>query len=216
MGSVSPVAFIPVAEETGLILSIGRFVLDEASRQAAEWREKGLEVTVAVNVSGKQILEPDFVVEVRSTLERRALDPGLLCLELTESVLMSDTARVAATMRELHRIGVKLSIDDFGTGYSSLAYLHRFPVDELKIDRAFVRELPDRPDQRVLVTAMVAMATAFGLRIVAEGVETASEAEEVGRLGCHAAQGYLFARPQTADDVAAMLHSRTGARRPTR
>jgi EAL domain-containing protein (putative c-di-GMP-specific phosphodiesterase class I) len=207
MGSVSPAAFIPVAEETGLIISIGRFVLEEASRQAAIWESEGFRVGVSVNVSGRQIVETTFVAEVTAALTETGLSPDLLCLELTESVLMSDTARIATTLRALHAIGVTLSIDDFGTGYSSLAYLHRFPVDELKIDRAFIRELPERPDQRVLVTAMVAMGKAFGLRIVAEGVETSAQAQAVAELGCHAAQGFLYARPQSANEVEAMLRA---------
>jgi predicted signal transduction protein with EAL and GGDEF domain len=207
LGSVPPSTFIPIAEETGLIVAIGRFVLQQACQQAASWWERRFDVSMAVNVSGHQIADPDFVDLVAETLRATGVEPRRVCVELTESVLMRDTVRTADTLRRLHELGVRLSIDDFGTGYSSLAYLHRFPVDELKIDQTFVHRLSDQSDQRELVAAMVAMGRAFGLEIVAEGVETTEQARHVHDLGCHAAQGYIFARPQPPDAIEAMLRS---------
>ncbi|MCU1374850.1 MAG: putative diguanylate cyclase/phosphodiesterase with sensor, partial [Actinomycetia bacterium] len=148
---------------------------------------------------------------IRHALAENDLGPEHLCLELTESILMRDTARTAATLDVLHRLGVQLSIDDFGTGYSSLAYLHRFPVDELKIDRSFINNIAEDGQQRSLVTAMIAMGKALGLQIVAEGVEQQVQADLLRELGCHMAQGYLFARPQPADGLASVLRRTTAA-----
>jgi diguanylate cyclase (GGDEF)-like protein len=214
LGSVSPATFIPIAEETGLIVPVGRFVLEQACRQAAAWRDEGIDMSVAVNISGRQVADAALVDDVATVLRDTGLAPDRLCLELTESQMMYDTGRAARTLGRLHDLGVQLSIDDFGTGYSSLAYLHRFPVDELKIDRIFVQGLTDRPDERSLVTAMVAMATALGLHIVAEGVETAEQAELVRALGCHSAQGYFFSRPGPPDRIRSLLQpapERTGS-----
>jgi diguanylate cyclase (GGDEF)-like protein len=211
LGSVSPATFIPVAEDTGLIVPIGRFVLDEACEQAARWRREGIEVDVAVNLSGRQLTDPTLLEHVARALAANGLEPGCLCLELTESILMRDTARTATVLDAIHRLGVQISIDDFGTGYSSLAYLHRFPVDELKIDRSFVHNLTDAAHQQSLVTAMIAMGKALGLRVVAEGVEGQREAELLGAMGCDLAQGYLFARPQPADAVGPLLRGATTA-----
>jgi EAL domain-containing protein (putative c-di-GMP-specific phosphodiesterase class I) len=146
---------------------------------------------------------------VARVLTTTALPSDRLCLELTESVLMSDARRTIDSLTELKALGVTLSIDDFGTGYSSLAYLQRFPVDELKIDRAFINDLTIRPDQRTLVSAMVAMGKALGLRVVAEGVETTAQLETLRELGCDRAQGYLFATPQAPRDVTPLLRRAT-------
>jgi EAL domain-containing protein (putative c-di-GMP-specific phosphodiesterase class I) len=170
----------------------------------AAWLRQGIDMSVAVNISGRQLIDGALVAQVSDILGSTGVDPSRLCLELTESVLMGDTARTAQTLGALHGLGVQLSIDDFGTGYSSLAYLHRFPVDELKIDRIFVHGMSDHVEQRTLVTAMVAMGDALGLRVVAEGIETTSQAEQLRSLGCHLGQGYLFAVPQ----VASALHDR--------
>jgi len=205
LGPVPPAAFIPIAEETGLIVPVGRFVLDRACHQLAEWRRAGLDVSVAVNVSGRQLADTDLAAEVATALGEAGLDPARLCLELTESVLMHDTARVARSLQDVHDLGSQLSIDDFGTGYSSLAYLHRFNVDELKIDQVFVHELIDHADQRGLVAAMVAMGTALDLRVVAEGVETPEQADALRALGCHTAQGYLYARPGRPEQISGLL-----------
>jgi EAL domain-containing protein (putative c-di-GMP-specific phosphodiesterase class I) len=209
LGAVPPLMFIPIAEETGLIMAIGEFALEQACRQAVAWRDLGLAARVSVNVSGKQITDSHFAALVRAVLQRTNLSSELLCLELTESVLMSDATRTMSSLTELKALGVTLSIDDFGTGYSSLAYLQQFPVDELKIDRAFINDLTVRPDQRTLVSAMVAMGKALGLKIVAEGVETTAQLSTLRELGCDFAQGYLFASPQPAGDVTTLLGGAT-------
>jgi EAL domain-containing protein (putative c-di-GMP-specific phosphodiesterase class I) len=205
LGAVSPLMFIPIAEETGLIMGIGEFALEQACRQAAAWRDQGLSTRISVNVSGQQISDSNFAALVERLLGTSGLPANLLCLELTESVLMSDATRTINSLTELKALGVALSIDDFGTGYSSLAYLQQFPVDELKIDRAFINDLTVRPDQRTLVSAMVAMGKALGLQIVAEGVETTAQLNLLRELGCDLAQGYLFATPQTPHDVTPLL-----------
>jgi diguanylate cyclase (GGDEF)-like protein len=205
LGSVTPATFIPIAEETGLILPIGRFVLEEACRQAAAWRGEGLPIAVSVNLSGLQITEAGLADLVARVLAETGLPPDQLCLELTESVLMSDATRTLQTLAELKAMGVFLSVDDFGTGYSSLAYLKQFPVDEIKIDRAFVSDLTVRPDQRTLVSAMIAMGKALGLRIVAEGVETPAQVAYLRELDCDLAQGYLFSTPQPATELTPFL-----------
>jgi diguanylate cyclase (GGDEF)-like protein len=205
LGAIPPVTFIPIAEETGLIVPVGLFVLEQACRQVAAWRDEGIDLSVAVNVSGRQLAEADFPESVAAVLAATGVAPDRLCLELTESLLMTDTIRTADVLRALHGLGVQLSIDDFGTGYSSLAYLHMFPVDELKIDRAFVNDLTEHRGQQTLVTAMVAMGKSLGLTIVAEGVETAEQAAQLRVLGCDLAQGYLFAAPQPPKVLQASL-----------
>jgi EAL domain-containing protein (putative c-di-GMP-specific phosphodiesterase class I) len=205
LGAVSPMMFIPIAEETGLITRIGEFALERACSQIAAWRDQGLDARVSVNVSGHQINDSHFTALVARVLESNALAPDRLCLELTESVLMSDATLTIKSLTELKALGVMLSVDDFGTGYSSLAYLQQFPVDELKIDQTFIKDLTIRSDTRALVSAMVAMGTALGLRIVAEGVETTAQLTALRDLGCHLAQGYLFAAPQPPLDVVRLL-----------
>ena len=204
-GEISPTTFIPIAEETGLIVPIGRFVLAEACKQVLAWHTAGITVDVAVNVSGRQLADPDLVDDVAHVLRDTALEPARLCLELTESILMHDTIHTAVTLERLHDLGVRLSIDDFGTGYSSLGYLRRFPVDELKIDRIFVNDLTQHPSEATLVAAMVAMGKTLGLHLVAEGVETAEQANRLRDLGCDSAQGYYFAHPQTGDQLTRLL-----------
>ncbi|MCU1485578.1 MAG: morA [Actinomycetia bacterium] len=207
LGEVPPIDFIPIAEDTGLIVPIGRFVLAEACRQLRAWREEGIRTEVAVNVSGRQLSHPDFVDEVHAIVTDHDVDPSSICLELTESVLMIDAPRATETLRALRNLGFKLSIDDFGTGYSSLAYLQRFPVDELKIDRSFVHDMTHDPGSVTLIEAIIAMGSALGLRIVAEGIETRDQEEQLRRMGCQEAQGFLFARPQSAELVTALLPS---------
>jgi predicted signal transduction protein with EAL and GGDEF domain len=214
LGPIPPSEFIPVAEETGLIVPFGNFVLEQACRQAAAWSDEGIDIEVAVNVSGRQLADGSLPQRVARILSEANLPPARLCLELTESVLTGEVIGPAGTLDALHELGVRLSIDDFGTGYSSLAYLHRFPVDELKIDRAFINEIGQHQEQRTLVSAVVAMGAALGLCVVAEGVETAEQAADVTDLGCHQAQGYFFARPEPggSETLRAMLQrSRTAA-----
>jgi diguanylate cyclase (GGDEF)-like protein len=205
LGSVPPSTFIPIAEETDAIVRVGEFVLEEACRQTMEWRANGAELTIAVNVSGRQLNDGGLPAQVSTALALSGLPAELLYLELTETLLMTDTLVTQRSIEQLHTLGVRLSIDDFGTGYSSLAYLHRFPVDELKIDRSFISDLTSSSHPAPLVSAMVAMGKALGLEIVAEGVETPEQAAQLRTLGCHKAQGYLFARPQFPEAIPALL-----------
>jgi EAL domain-containing protein (putative c-di-GMP-specific phosphodiesterase class I) len=200
-GAVPPSSFIPAAEESGLIVPIGRFVLAEACRQAAEWRRQGFDLKVSVNVSSRQVTDPALHGDVVDALDASGLPPDRLCVELTESVLMTDAARAARVLRDLKQLGLEISVDDFGTGYSSLSYLHRFPLDELKIDREFVNGITAHADVGQLVVAMVAMAKALRLRVVGEGVETAEQLARLADLRCDLAQGYLLARPSLPEQV---------------
>jgi diguanylate cyclase (GGDEF)-like protein len=212
-GLVPPMTFIPIAEDTGLINEIGLFVLDEACAHLAAWRstlDGAGALSVAVNVSARQLRDREFVSAVSAILARHRLPGSALCLELTESLLMDDPDAAAAMLREVRALGVRLSIDDFGTGYSSLSYLKRFPVDQVKIDRSFVDGLDD-PDssEESLVAAIIAMADALGMATVAEGVETAAQAARLRHLLCDRVQGYLYSRPLPPNQVPAML-SRLG------
>jgi EAL domain-containing protein (putative c-di-GMP-specific phosphodiesterase class I) len=205
LGSVPPSTFIPIAEETDVIIRVGEFVLEEACRQAMDWRAVGIDLSMAVNVSGRQLNDGGLPLQVATALAFSGLPAESLYLELTETLLMTDTLVTQRSIEQLHTLGVRLSIDDLGTGYSSLAYLHRFPVDELKINRSFISDLTSSAHPASLVAAMVAMGKALGLEIVAEGVETPEQAAQLRALGCDKAQGYLFARPQSPLAIAAPL-----------
>jgi diguanylate cyclase (GGDEF)-like protein len=197
-GLVSPAHFIPLAEETGLILPIGQWVLDTACAQLRDWRAdpRARTLRLAINVSGRQFHQPDFVARVAESIRRHDIDPALLKLELTESVVLENVEEVIARMRALRELGVGFSMDDFGTGYSSLSYLKRLPLDQLKIDQSFVRDLSVDPGDAAIVRAILAMSDSLGLRVVAEGVETPEQHEFLRRHGCAAFQGYLFGRPE--------------------
>jgi len=201
LGVVQPAQFIPLAEETGIILQIGEWVLNEACRQTAEWVESGNPLRVSVNISARQFAHPGLTEMVASILERHSLDPKWLDLELTESAIMKVPETSVELLRELRSLGVRLSLDDFGTGYSSLSYLRQFPFDTLKIDRAFVAGLVEDPVDAALVRAMVDLAQALKLEVVCEGVETDEQCRALQDLGCSIMQGYLFSAPITADRV---------------
>jgi diguanylate cyclase (GGDEF)-like protein len=191
-----PNEFIPRAEETGLIVPLGTWVLSQACRQAAHWRASGHgDITVAVNVSGRQLRELDFTDQVRTALRETGLEPGGLCLEMTESILMERDVVGIAMLSELRDEGVHLAIDDFGTGYSSLAALRRLPVDLIKIDRSFVASLPEDDDAGTIAWAVVRLGHTLGLPVLAEGVETPEQRDALRRFGCDQAQGFLFGRP---------------------
>jgi diguanylate cyclase (GGDEF)-like protein len=208
-GLVLPGRFIAQAEESGLIVPIGDWVLGEACRQAMAWRRDGLPpVAVAVNLSGAQFARGEVEEVVERALAASGLPPDGLELELTESILLSNTEQVLAVVRRLKSLGVRLSIDDFGTGYSSLSYLKRFAVDKLKIDRSFVADLLTDADDGAIVRAIVQMAQGLELATIAEGVEDAAVARRLAELGCREAQGYWFARPLPADECAAFLRQR--------
>lgn len=207
-GQVAPDQFIPLAERTGLIVPIGEWVLETACKQIRAWRDAGWQdAAVAVNLSPMQFRHSGLVTTVRMLLKRYGLEPSSLTLEITESTAMHDTEASIAIMRRLHDLGVRLAIDDFGTGYSSLLYLKRLPVDELKIDRGFVRDLAPGTEDRAIVAAIAGLAQTLGLEIVAEGVETPMQFEVLSALSCHYLQGYLLGRPMTPEALFAMVSS---------
>ncbi len=206
-GVVSPDEFIPVAEDTGLILDIGAWVLEEACRQAAEWDRRWPErrLGVAVNLSSRQLLTGDIVRVVTDVLARTGLDPARLTLELTESTLIDDAVSVEALLRQFRALGINLALDDFGTGYSSLTYLRAFPINILKIDKSFVRAIGTEREDTAIVAAVIALAKNLGLRVVAEGVETREQLAVLLQLRCPYLQGYLFARPEPIERVAELV-----------
>ncbi|HEV2685134.1 MAG TPA: bifunctional diguanylate cyclase/phosphodiesterase, partial [Actinomycetota bacterium] len=199
-GLQAPLGFIPVAEETGLIGPIGLFVLEQACKQAAAWDAEGKPIRVSVNLSARQLADESLPGHVRRILNETDLRSSQLCLEITESTLMDESIQ-PVVLERLKEIGVAISIDDFGTGYSSLSYIQRFPIDELKIDRSFVRALSAEDSSEALVEAIIHLAGAIGLEVVIEGVEEAAELETVKRLGCSRVQGYYFMRPAAADQI---------------
>lgn len=207
-GLVSPAEFIPIAEETGAIVPIGRWVLQTAGDRLAQWQTEFdcPDLTMSVNVSLRQFRESDFAGQVVQVLESTAIAPDCLKLEITESLPLDGSRTLFAQLKRLRRLGVRLSLDDFGTGYSSLSHLHRLPVDTLKIDRSFVSDLgtPDRPQERVL-RAIVALGLGLDLEIVAEGVETPQQRDRLKAMGCQFGQGYLFSQPLPADRIAELL-----------
>jgi diguanylate cyclase (GGDEF)-like protein len=211
LGIIAPAKFIPLAEESGLIIGIGEWVLEEALRQLAAWRHQTTgfeELYVAVNISGAQLHDERLVGRVGETLGRHGIEGSALCLELTESVVMDKPLAAAAVLSELRRLDVRLAIDDFGTEYSSLAYLKRFPVTSLKIDRSFVDTLEDEDSSdATLIAAVVAMAHALGITTIAEGVETTSQAHRLMELGCDALQGFLYSRPVRAEGLPYVVNS---------
>jgi predicted signal transduction protein with EAL and GGDEF domain len=212
-GLVMPAEFVPVAEETGLILFSGLWVLREACRQMRAWNlqfPSDPAFTVAVNISGKQFAQPDLVSQVGHILREACLDPHCLKLELTESVTMRDVERAARILGELKTLGVRLSMDDFGTGYSSLSHLRRFPLDTLKIDRSFVSEMENSSESRAIVQMIMSLGSSLGMEMVAEGVETAEQASLLESLGCEYAQGYFFSKPIDQKGMAEVLLKSSG------
>ncbi len=212
-GTLGPATFIGLAEETGLILPLGRAVLEEACRRAAEWAMEAPNVSVAVNLSARQFQQHDLVREIDSVLSNTGLNPSQLCLEITESVAMDDIERTIRVLNDLKSLGVKLAIDDFGTGYSSLNYLKRLPVDVVKLDRSFVQELDINAVDSAIVSAVINLADAIGMMAIAEGVETADQLERLTSLGCPMVQGYHLARPMSADAFITLLDQQTPGER---
>jgi len=203
-GMVAPGRFIPVAEESGLIIPIGAWVLEQACTQLRDWHDRGAggpQGSVEVNLSARQIDDPEIVATVETILARTGLPPGHLTLEITESALMRDAASALVVLQALKELGVLLAIDDFGTGYSSLSYLQRFPLDIVKVDRMFVEQLGMRTGGDEIVSAVIQLAHALGLEVVAEGVETEQQLDVLRALECDFAQGFLFSRPVPATEL---------------
>jgi len=200
-GTISPAEFIPLAEETGLILALGERVLEQACQQLALWQQSPdtEHLTLAVNVSAHQFRQKDFVHQTLSILNKTGANPYRLKLELTESLLVSEVEGVIEKMFELKANGISFALDDFGTGYSSLAYLKRLPLDQLKIDQSFVRDVLNDPNDAVIVKTIIGLGKSLGLGVIAEGVESALQKEFLLEAGCHAFQGYFFSKPLTLD-----------------
>jgi diguanylate cyclase (GGDEF)-like protein len=204
---LAPAEFISLSEETGLILPLGDWVLETACRQLAAWadRKETAPLSIAVNISARQLRQPEFVDKVLSALERTGANPSNLELELTESMLVENIEEVIEKMTQLKLHGLKFSLDDFGTGYSSLSYLRRLPLDHLKIDRAFVRDLLQDTCGGAIAQAIVSLSFAMGLPVLAEGVESEEQREFLATLGCHLYQGYLFSRPVPVEEFEKLL-----------
>jgi EAL domain-containing protein (putative c-di-GMP-specific phosphodiesterase class I) len=206
-GMVSPAQFIPLAEETGLILPIGLWVLETACAQLKTWQqnEQTRHLILAVNVSSKQFRQTDFVAQIQNAIQRHDINPTLLKLELTESLLLESIEETIATMSTLKEIGVMFSLDDFGTGYSSLQYLKRLSLDQIKIDQSFVRDLASDSSDRAIVSTIIAMARGLNLDVIAEGVETDDQRQFLQNAGCSQFQGYLFGKPVPIEQFEAQL-----------
>jgi EAL domain-containing protein (putative c-di-GMP-specific phosphodiesterase class I) len=206
IGFISPARFIPVAEESGLILEIGSWVLRTAARQQARWRSAGVPVaSMAVNLSAGQVYKDGFAAMVADILEQNQLPAAMLDLELTERIAMEHSSKTLTTLTELQDLGVTLSIDDFGTGYSSLSYLKRYPVNKLKIDKSFVDGVADDPEDQAIVLAIIGIAQALGFKTVAEGVETRAQWQFLHDHGCDEYQGYYFSQALPARELEALL-----------
>jgi EAL domain-containing protein (putative c-di-GMP-specific phosphodiesterase class I) len=206
MGQVAPGEFIPLAEETGLIIPLGEFVLTSVCNQLRDWLAAGIDAPrVAVNISARQFRQEDLAATVRKRIVDAGIDGSMIELELTESMVMHDADGAIGTLRELKSLGVSLALDDFGTGYSSLTYLKRFPIDTLKIDRSFIRDINNNKDDAAIANAVVAMAHSLNLNVVAEGVETLEQLELLRHHLCDEIQGYYFSHPLPAADFQALL-----------
>ena len=212
-GLIQPLQFVPVAEESGLIVPIGQWVLQEACRQARAWLDAGLPpVRMAVNVSAVEFMNRDFLPGVRAALLSTGVEPQNLELELTETVLMQDANGAIATLNALKSLGVQLAVDDFGTGYSSFSYLRKFPLDSLKVDRSFVSEINSESSNAAILKAMINIGKSLGHRVVAEGVETQSQLKFLQQSGCTEGQGFFFCHPVIAEKFAEFLE--VGIREP--
>jgi predicted signal transduction protein with EAL and GGDEF domain len=203
-GLVLPARFIPVAEESGLIVPIGAWIIDEACRQQAAWRDEGLgDIAVSVNLSAAQMSDPHLVAKLKTSMETWRINAQKIEIELTESLLMEHVGSTIDLLRAIKALGVSLAVDDFGTGYSSLNYLHRFPIDKLKIDQSFVNDMLDDPNDLAITRAIIGLGHTLGLKVVAEGVEHIDEARMLAAAGCDELQGYLYSPPLPADEFIA-------------
>jgi EAL domain-containing protein (putative c-di-GMP-specific phosphodiesterase class I) len=206
-GSIPPAEFIPLAEENGLIVELGRWILETACRQTKLWQDETgrSDLSISVNLSGRQISDPDLVSDVARALSTSGLDPACLTLEITETSLVRDVEATVAAFRALKSLGIRLAIDDFGTGYSSLSYLRQFPIDTLKIDRSFVAALDEGVESSALVRSILDLSETLRLETVAEGIETDEQRRALESLGATHGQGFLFARPMAPTEMAGLL-----------
>jgi EAL domain-containing protein (putative c-di-GMP-specific phosphodiesterase class I) len=209
LGMLDPQEFVTIVEATGLIDPLTEFVLDRSLQQCRSWLDRGLTLSVAVNLSVRNLADTAFPSRVADALMRHRVSPALLALELTESAVMSDPERALPVLRGLHALGVRIAVDDFGTGYSSLAYLRRLPVDEVKIDKSFVLGLASDLGDLAVVRAIVDLGHSLGLVVVAEGVEQDATRDQLVEMGCDVAQGFLISRPLEADRFDAWLSAQT-------
>ncbi|HYT15672.1 MAG TPA: EAL domain-containing protein [Burkholderiales bacterium] len=208
LGMVSPAQFIPMAEETGLIVPIGKWVLRTACRQHKAWQDQGLpRLSVAVNLSARQFSDENLLQDITSIVKESGIDPVLLELEITESMLMNNVEKAIRTLDALNEMGIRLAIDDFGTGYSSLSTLKRFPINTIKVDRSFIRDLPGGVDDRAIAGAIIAMGQALGMTVIAEGVETKEQADYLRGQSCDEFQGFYFKKAMPADELAQLLQA---------
>jgi EAL domain-containing protein (putative c-di-GMP-specific phosphodiesterase class I) len=206
-GAVAPTVFIPFAEQSGQIVELGRWVLEQACADRQHWQQHSpTEIEMSVNVSAHQFMSAGFAQTVQTVLRDTSTAPSLLTLEVTESVLVRDEERALVVLAELKEIGVKLALDDFGTGYSSLGYLTTLPIDSIKIDRTFIAKLNDKPGSHAIITAIIALAHSIGMTIVCEGIETEQQHDKVTDLGSDRCQGFYFARPMRGPDLDALVH----------
>ena len=205
LGFLPPDEFIPIAEQTGIIVEIGQYVMQEAFKQAAKWNNQVADFQIAVNLSPVQFRDPALMDFVTGSLQQSGLDPTQVELEITEGVLLSGSAQVDKTLEQINDLGAKISMDDFGTGYSSLSYLRQYPFDVLKIDRSFINDISETTSENKLIDAAIAMAHGLGLEVVAEGIETAHQSEYLRDRGCDYAQGYLFSKPIRTDEMEALM-----------
>jgi EAL domain-containing protein (putative c-di-GMP-specific phosphodiesterase class I) len=210
LGMVAPTKFIPVAEETGLIVSIGKWVLKTACAQNVAWQRRGLpHLNMAVNLSMRQFSDEGLLRDITSILEETGMSPGLLELEITESTLMRDIDKAMGTLKAFRNMGVRLAIDNFGTGYSLLSNLRQFPVDTIKIDGSFFRDLSNHAENKGIAEAIIAMGKSLSLTVIAEGVETKAQVEFLRERACDELQGFYFSKPVTADKFAKLLEAQT-------
>jgi EAL domain-containing protein (putative c-di-GMP-specific phosphodiesterase class I) len=204
-GLVAPVEFIPLAEESGLIIPLGRWVLREACRQAAAWPIENPEISISVNVSPQQFQHPGLVEDIANALWDSNIDPSILTIEITESVLIHDTDAAIEKLTRLKDFGVRIAVDDFGTGYSSLGYLKRFPIDILKIDKSFIDGVGNSSEEAAIAHAIIKLGGSLGLEVVAEGIEEPEQVDALQSLRCERGQGFFFSRPVDAERMGEIL-----------